>query len=466
MIARPRFATLRPCHSPRLRIVRVVIASVFLLSVIGHSESRAVSLSPNHKGEALILPVFSTAGGLSTLVTVMNVDTMHGRPPVAVKVTFRDRAGSRLLSVNAYVTGGGSWVSSLSPSSGGTQLELPGPLCTLAQGEAGVIPVTSVEFEAQVGYIEILELGRLTGFTGSEAAQDGECLELADVWNSGGWSEDGNTDIGPPFDELRASASIIDVERGTMYSFVAAALAEFSDIPQHTSPGSELPDLTSAHDAGTDSEATTSRNCEGGVCLEETWARPKDAVSAALLAYEVEAEFVIEEEIRAGTEFVFTYPMRPYYDAEEAFSTFDIALLTTDRIGQAYPIPDPCNPPIPGEFPCERSWEVPQDQALEVIDFSQPRANEGTVAPSGILGIQEEVVVFKELLPEAGAAKAGFRNLGSEFVSNEGTSYRGVPAVSVALQEYVNGTLRDDGGNRIRANYGNAFPVTRTSRQD
>src|SRR5690606_19856785 len=96
------------------------------------------------------------------------------------------------------------------------------------------------------------------------------------------------------------------------------ALVDYSDRPQHTPPGDALPNLASGHDSGTDAAMTSSRNCSLGICREDTWATPLDAVAAALMTGSSRGDYAIDPNLGASTDVLFHFPLQPYYAALEA----------------------------------------------------------------------------------------------------------------------------------------------------
>lgn len=437
----------------------IAALSVFLGMAAIVPAAKAVNLSPDNQGEALILPIFTTRSGFDTLISVTNT---HTGIPRAMKVRFRDRDGAELASLNVYLERRDTWTAALSESGGGTIINFPDDSCALMNQGGQPEILSALSFPEKEGFVEIFEMGVLV--TSPEGISDiRDCERLRTRWTEGKWSIDPDEDLNEPTGTLRASASLINVERGTMYSVVATALAGFSDIPQHTLPGDPAPNLATAHDAGTDAGTTTSRVCDQQDCYEDQWARPIDAVSAALTAFEVTGEFVIEPEIGASTEWVVIVPTRHYYDEEEPLSITRVNIFVVDRQGkgQSHPCFLPTRP-----WECETSYWFDLFRSLETFSFNHDVLELGSVVPSAILGMPHEVhfPTHEHPLPTAGYARIGLNSPFRSLQSIDGTHYSGVPFVAIVLQEYVNGVLVGQDNVSQRANYSNAFITSRKNR--
>lgn len=421
--------------------------------------AKAVNLSPDNQGEALILPIFTTRNGFDTLISVTNT---HTGIPRAMKVRFRDRDGAELASLNVYLERRDTWTAALSGSGGETVVNFPDDSCALIDQGGGPEILSDLSFAEREGFVEIFEMGVLV--PSPEGLSDiRDCERLHTRWTEGEWSIDPDDSVSEPTGALRASASLINVERGTMYSVVATALAGFSDIPQHSLPSDPAPNLATVHDAGTDTGTTTSRVCDQEDCFEDQWARPIDAVSAALTAYEVTGEFVIEPEIGASTEWVVIVPTRHYYDEEEPLSVTRVNMFVIDRQGngQAHPCFLPTRP-----WECETSYWFDLFRSVETLSFNHEVSQLGSVVPSAILGMPHEVhfPTPEHPLPTAGYARIGLDSPFRSLQSIDGTHYSGVPFIAIVLQEYINGVLVGQDNVPQRANYSNAFITSRKNR--
>jgi hypothetical protein len=136
---------------------------------------------------------------------------------------------------------------------------------------------------------------------------------------------------------LFGGASIINVGKGTMFSYDARALQGFDETTDgiHFYPGTIYPNLNS----GDENQAFVFTGF-GNVELL-SYGRGIDAVSAVFMHDELANTYVVEEQINAATEWVFTFPTKAWY-------------VDGDILGDvSYYEPDPddagCNGWTPGE---------------------------------------------------------------------------------------------------------------------
>ncbi len=432
----------------------VVLAS---LAIMVSSSISAVMLSSDKRGQVLIFPYFGTLGGNTTAITISS----QSSGSKALKVHFRDRQGEAVLSFNLYLEDNGSWVAGLGQVNGETHLSLPDTSCIspdLNDGSGSVVvPATS-------GYLEVIEMGTIIDLDILRLIEEPDCEALNALWaENGQWLDDPSFGLGPPVGGVRGSASLINVGHGTMYSFVATALSAFSDIQQHTAPGELLPNLTSAHDAGTEANATISVLCINGECIEDTWERPVDAVAATLLSRRLSGEFSIEPNIGGSTEVILTFPLQKFYFDENNFDqgiTF-IGLFVYDRTGFGQRQNTICITPVLSK--CEAPYQDSNLPSMRILSFNNAVSNHNTTVTSNILS-EEHVSFFPSpefpIIPESGQFEV---YLGSQFghsITSNSRAYTGNPVIGVVLQEFKNGQLTNDNDQLIQANYGNAFELS------
>jgi len=441
-------------------IMNLKIIMLASLTLMIFSPVSAVMLSPDKQGQVLIFPYFGTLGGNNSLITIAN----NHYKASALKVHFRDRQGEAALSFNLYLEGNGSWVAALSQVNGETHLELPDASCILPALDDGsgsvVVPLTS-------GFLEVIEMGVISDSDIWSEINDFDCDALSALWaEEGQWNSDPSFGLEPPNGGLRGSASIINVTQGSMYSFVATALTEFSDIPQHTAPDALLPDLTTAHDAGTDEGFTTSITCNEKSCVEDTWDRPVDAVAATLMAHSLNGEFSIEPGVGASSEAILTFPLRKFYfdEGDEFQGRIRVDLFVYDRTGKGEKSTIICDVLI-DTHPCDAPYNVLELQSVSVISFNNTVSDFEMTLSSNILS-EEHLSFFPSpefpSIPESGQFGIFLPvPLPALLRSNSGHSFFGNPVIGTVLQRFTNGQLTNDSGALIRANYGNAFGLSK-----
>jgi hypothetical protein len=121
---------------------------------------------------------------------------------------------------------------------------------------------------------------------------------------------------------LFGGAAIVNANNGTMFSYDAKALQGFEARPGngvdsntadgvHFRPGTIYPSLNS----GGETDATVFTG--GGDSETLSYTYPVDAVSAVFMHDTVMNEYVVQEDLNAGTEWVITFPTRNFYVDDE-----------------------------------------------------------------------------------------------------------------------------------------------------
>jgi len=118
-----------------------------------------------------------------------------------------------------------------------------------------------------------------------------------------------------PTGGLAGTGTLINVEKGTDYSYDPTPLAGFYTSQQHTEPGDLAPSLSSARNV---SAVVVVNQTDGSANVANTvWPHPSyggiDAVSAALMRSNIINEFVVNTAIHAGTDWVVTMPTKRWY---------------------------------------------------------------------------------------------------------------------------------------------------------
>jgi hypothetical protein len=310
-----------------------------LLASAGHT----VMVDPFGRGEVLILPYYTVQGGQQTLLSIVN----HADRGKAIKVRFREGfRGREVASFNLYLGDHDTWAAALlsddAPLSAARLLtfdrsctvpairtsetlpRLPDGTRTLPFSSSGFTgPMADSNYTAPArmreGYIEIIEMGTLRA--GSELGDAAtsingvplSCAALLDAWQPGGaWERDPAADLAPPSGNLSAAAGILDVTEGTLFQVRATALNGFSIRILNSDPDSEHPDLASAS-TQPDGLRTEAMVIDRGKVHRTWWARPIDAVSAALTATELANEYTVEPGIGARSDWVVNFPTRRHY---------------------------------------------------------------------------------------------------------------------------------------------------------
>ena len=311
-----------------------------MLLWLSASTAQAVMVDPTGRGEVLLLPYYTVNAGQQTLISLVNYSS-SGK---ALKIRFREARNGRVVSsFNLYLGEFDVWTAALFSTAVLSEANLltNDNSCTvpaikesrtlpgLADGKR-YLPFSRSEFSGlrsdggptiaartREGFVEIIEMGSL--IEGSPAdlaasALDGKpsCTLLYSAWDPGGyWFEQSEKDLQPPSGQLSASSSIIAVSGGDLYSVPATALSRFSVVVQHTAPGEALPDLSSAVTESAREKVESTVVTDGKVYRSE-WpqARAIDAVSAALMRSHLHNEYLVDNSIRAKSEWIVTFPTK------------------------------------------------------------------------------------------------------------------------------------------------------------
>ena len=304
------------------------------------ADNEAMSLSQDGTGQVLIYPYYTVRNNLNTLISVVNTTDSTK----AIKVRFYEGKNSRTcLDFNVYLSPYDVWTSGLVLVSA-TALYSPGfeghetaKIVTNDNSCTDPAIISGYEFlpwsfsgdnldplgddlsRCTEGHFEIIEMGVIGDATiGISTTQYGilhdngrpnDCGVLIDNWSGLGtldWSNNANDGFEPPTGGLYGSASLIDVDSGTDAGYDAIAINGYSNQPQHTNPGSLLPDLS------TGNVTKTSIETDNGV-LKTNWQTSVDAVSALFMSSQKLNDFVISDNIGAETEWITTFPTKRFY---------------------------------------------------------------------------------------------------------------------------------------------------------
>lgn len=241
--------------------------------------AHAIHLSTDGRGQVLIYPYYTVNGGNATLISVVNTT----EEVKAVQVRFRESMnGQEVLQFNLYLGPLDVWTGALTGESEvldpvhapAATLQTSDRSCTVPQ-----IPSEGQWFDnfqyafnnddggpyedsrTRAGYIEIIEMGRLTGefaaaVTRTEAGIPANCQRLVDAWYRGSpgqangvWIDHPDEGLLPPNGGLYGGAEIVDVANGTNLSYSAEAVDGFYTLASgslHQDPYSIEPHLGSA----------------------------------------------------------------------------------------------------------------------------------------------------------------------------------------------------------------------------
>ena len=499
--------------------------------------AQAVNINPDGTGQVLLFPYYTANDGNQTLLTVVNT-TEQAK---ALKVRFMEGFNSReVLDFNLYMSHHDVWVAAVvdfgaSTGMSGAQpyLMIPDNSCTVPylypQGGHQFLDLAYTDnsdvggpdltdggptslTRAAEGHFEVIEMGTLVGEAALAATHnvDGvphDCQLLTDRWTesngpegNGIWFDEAQDDEQASTDTLRNSggvfgtAAIVNSENGTMYSYDAQAIQGFDSTADgiHYIPGTIHPSLND----GNEDTSYVFFGVPQNTVVELEYDETIDAVSSVFMHEHLMNEYVVLDDLDAGTEWIVTFPTKNFYadqlrleiegldeefctgegddevcvdlardpftklfGAEQAGGTPDcevVSIKTWDRDEQTYnpdapptgtrpPVVSPslpeCDPVLdpecrPDETPFQLCNEVNVLRFGESVVFGTPSFAEGSL----LLSVDDEF--------EAGWGRINFGGRTDE----EGLV--GLPVTGFAAEEYENDFAE---GGDVKAFYGGLF---------
>ncbi len=290
----------------------------------------SVYINENETGEVLLIPFYSVANDLTTMVSISN----GGDEYKVVKVTVRDgQQSQRLLSFNVFLKGHDIWTMGLlRTSADSVSLVTNDQSCTTLEGDLPIYQdlltfeidpdneLTQEEIDArmEIGSIEVYELAEVKDSDNflKVAMDESNCGYIRDQYGAGGlWQDDLNNDeiLNPVDGGLHGAAYIIDVANGFVFNSPVTHFDHFysEGTVFHRSPEDSLPDLSSGD--------PVSLLIDEGRVVETRWPTGYEAISALLMKSTLSNEFEISEGIGAATEWVISFPTLRFYQRDDGF---------------------------------------------------------------------------------------------------------------------------------------------------
>lgn len=443
------------------------LAGVTALGATGAAD--AVSVNPDGLGQVLIYPYYTVrekvpGAAFNSLLSVVN----STGSTKAVKVRFLEgKASQEVLDFNLYLSPFDVWTVAVLPTADGAGIISKDSSCTQpAIPNATPQPFVNYAYtgdpvgddsldRSREGYVELIEMGDVISAAGQAAVKHSASTKVPP--NCGyAFTQ---ADIGPSLDRagLFGGVTLINVLSGEDLSAEATALADFSDQNNWTVSGSIRPNLA-------DVSPPISNVLVGNVVTTSNWfGNPIDAVSAVFMHNSIKNEYVLDTVTLSATDFVMTEPTkRYYYDTDGIVTSLfqrnlgtggacdDINLVVWDR--EESPTAPGFSPPprVGGSALC---WEV------TVVSFNE-RVNGksnvfGSTNSQNISTTNQNGWVNMGITAAASTIYPGRYH---EIISDEGTSYVGLPVFGFAAQTFNNGVLASaDGKSLVQSSYGGAF---------
>ncbi len=434
--------------------------------------ANAVHVNPDGLGQALLYPYYTVreqAAGApyNSLLSVVN-STSSAK---AVKVRFLEGKNSReVLDFNLYLSAKDVWTAAILPTSDGAGIITADKSCTTPPVSTDAAnPTRFVNFayasdpaggsldRTREGYIEIIEMGNVTGETAVDVTHiNGVPLDCATINLPAVGDAQASRDTVLGNGGLFGGITLINVLLGEDFTADATALANFNTSgPIWFSPGDTRPTLQAST---TQFEVFT-----GTTVVTGTAARGIDAVSAALMHRNVYNEFVLDRITNSGTDWIVTFPTkRFYFTGNNVNSLFqrnftatgscdDVGITLYDREERTPSTPQGFSPAPPGAAPSALCWEA------NVVTFNNTNvfasknvANINTTFQNG--WVDMNLVGPGGVAPIVTPPPTSVHALGT----SAGT-FQGLPVIGFAAQSFLNGTLTTGTGRAVQSNYGGNF---------
>ncbi len=327
----------------------MIKTSISLTLLLAFMAQAAVHINPDESGQVAVIPFYTTANELNTLLLIENTRDL----PKAVKVHIREARGGRLThSFSLYINAHAAFAAALFNDLGVTRLASNTGQCLLGQLEPlqPDIEPDALPFSPATGTIEVIEMGEVIDseseffvtagppFPGFGGAQTVNCEALAAAWDGDDslWGQDPTARMAAASGGLQAQASVIDVASGYMIEIPTLYLDGFApgDGILHNPPISETPDLSSSD--------TTSLVVHNGEAITSTWPTGHQAIGALISHTRIENDFSLDASVQALSEWIFTFPTRRYYASDDTDSPFvtdeDGAFAFPGRFSRGYTI--------------------------------------------------------------------------------------------------------------------------------
>ena len=460
------------------------VAGLSALGVTGAAQ--AVSVYPDGLGQALVYPYYtvreaSAGAPYNALLSVVN-STASAK---AVKVRFLEGKNSReVLDFNLYLSPKDVWTAAVIPTADGGGMFTADKSCTTPSfaSTTAAAPQLFVNYaysgsnddgagttldRTREGYIEIIEMGNVTGATATAVTHVSGVPTCGSLPNASADTVVGNGG-------LFGGITLINVAAGTDFSEDAVALDAFSATPLWNPPGSILPNLANVNPKV--SVVTT-----GTSTYITDWSasgNPADPVSAVLMHNNVYNEFVLDAATKSGTDWVVTMPTKNfYYSGTTVTKLFqrnftsggacdDVAITLYDREERTVVSSTIVSPPPPTSTD-SICWEA------NVISFNGTNvfgSKNLTPIPTtfqngwAALNFNGSTVTGLAGVHTLIGGPSTVFNTATGLTTPPGapTTFNGLPVVGFAAQSFNNGALTV-GGAPVLSNYGGNF-VHKTTR--
>jgi hypothetical protein len=457
--------------------------------------AQAVFLNPDNTGNTLIYPYYTVQNvGSNSFNTYLSVVNTTANAKV-VKVRFKEgRNSQEVIDFNLYLSPNDVWTGAVVPidatDASAGRLITADKSCTNP-----AIPATGVDFRnyafsgaaddaagttlarTREGYVEMYEMAILTGTSATNVTHNANGTPVNCALVQG---QIVVMSLGAPTGGLSGQGTLINVNSGADFGYVADALAQFQSEISYTDIPTQSPNMGTAN--------PQSFAIAGGTGNYDTWLGASgvtagaQAVSAVYMHSAVLNEYVLDSATLSNTDWVLTFPTKsqfvstvtavaPFsnvFTATGACELVAVAFSNREERGAAV-VPGDFSPPQPAGPANAVCWES------TVVSFRNGSAHTpgSSATATAVLGSRNFTGITLDSQFQNGWATiqfAGVNALGG-MGSNGGNAidlatgiaagraaatYYGLPVSGFMVRTFQNGTAAC-GTATCQANYGSLF---------
>lgn len=462
---------------------------LLLISLItSYTAIAAVSISQNQTGQAIVVPYFTVANGLNTLVSINNTQDQ----PKAIKINIREgRQGSAMYSFNLYLDANDIWTFAMFAIDEELLVFSHDQSCTINLDSSNPTPPTGTDtstWDWHTGMIEIIEMGNVltesNNFFNFPSAEE-NCDQLNNAWYANGpnsfWQAESTAELSAVSGGISADISVINVVNGFAFKVPPLIMDDFfpTETIYHREPESTEPNLSSG--------SQESLLIYDGVAVQTTWPTGYEAVSALILKTTVENEFDVTSSVGAVNEWVLSFPTLAFHknnvETQKPFifentdyfrfpGTPSSSYLFYDRESTQYQVNYGCVLPPPGVYcpPVHFLNHAVNTYVVNPIFFEPPDSTISGPSNEHIQGLDIVGAIIDDESFTSGKAKliintvtdderwspayAHINDRGINSVTDSPQSYHGLPVLGFAVQIYRNSNAQPG----LLATYASAKP--------
>lgn len=413
--------------------VRRAFAVVLAAGAATAAHAEPLRITQKQTGQAIYLPYYTASGGRSTVVSIVNDDLDDAK---AVRVVFAEaRNGRAALEFNLYLQPGDSWngtvVAQLADRDPGVVYLLEDASCAIpsdtrfrhrAFSGANADGLGEGLERTLSGAVEIIELGVLEG-AAKDLVASGICGDIEQAFAAGLWKDDPNASLSAPQGGISASAEILDVDAGRMWSVEGIAIEGFSHTPRHGRADDVHVRLTDPQPGPNGTFVVEyERYLDEPARITLSGERPADAMSLAFSAWALAGDYALTPPLSGEAEWIVAFPTRQAYVDDRPGGTLPAGAAPLAPFREQM---DTCEyMPILVLGRDGQKLAPPFRGSIDGLDICDQVSHFSLTRP---------ITIIPE--PAEGRVWIDFADLGRQPLP--GVSHYGMPVVGVALQAYT-----------------------------